>query len=68
MKFLLALHVFAVGYLSLNRANPKRSRQITGVVISGLIVIVLSGWMRVLHIQTIRHNAATITAPLPAAR
>lgn len=48
MKFLLALHVFAVGWLSLNRGNTKRARQITGVVISGLVIIALSGWMRML--------------------
>ena len=46
MKFLLALHVFAVGWISLNSGNTKRSRQITGVVISGLIIIALSAAMR----------------------
>ena len=51
MKFLLALHVFAVGWLSLNRGNTKRARQITGVVISGLIIIALSAGMRYLALS-----------------
>ncbi len=51
MKFLLALHVFAVGWLSLNRGNTKRARQITGVVISGLVIIALSAWMRFLALS-----------------
>ena len=46
MKFLLALHVFAVGWIALNRGNAKRSRQITGVVISGLVILALSAGMR----------------------
>lgn len=46
MKFLLALHVFAVGVLALRRNNAKRSRQTTGVVISGLIIVAISAWLR----------------------
>ncbi len=48
MKFLLALHVFAVGWIALNRGNNKRTRQITGVVISGVVIIALSAGMRFL--------------------
>jgi uncharacterized membrane protein len=48
MKFLLALHVLVVGWLALNKGNTKRARQITGVVISGLVILALSAWMRFL--------------------
>jgi putative copper export protein len=51
MKFLLALHVFAVGWLSLNRGSTKRARQITGVVVSGLVIIALSAGMRFLALS-----------------
>jgi hypothetical protein len=57
IKFLLALHVFAVGYLALKGGNAKRARQILGVVISGLVIIGLSGWMRVLHLSFLAHMA-----------
>jgi uncharacterized membrane protein len=57
MKFLLALHVFAVGFLALKGGNAKRGQQITGVVISGLVIIGLSGWMRVLHLSFLIHAA-----------
>jgi hypothetical protein len=57
IKFLLALHVFAVGYISLKGGNAKRARQILGVVISGLVIIGLSGWMRVLHLAFLTHMA-----------
>jgi hypothetical protein len=50
MKFLLALHVFTVGFIALKGNNAKRRRQILGVVISGLVIIALSGWMRQLHL------------------
>src|SRR5438270_12057971 len=35
VKFLLALHVFAVAILATRHANPKRARQLTGVAVSG---------------------------------
>ncbi len=53
MKFLLALHVFAVGWIALNRGNTKRHRQIIGVVISGLVIILLSAWMRYLGLAAL---------------
>ena len=53
MKFLLALHVFSVGYLSLNRGNAKRGRQIVGVVISGLVILALSAGMRQLSLNAL---------------
>ena len=57
MKFLLTLHVFAVGFLALRAGNAKRGRQILGVVISGLVIIALSGWMRQLHLSFLVHAA-----------
>jgi uncharacterized membrane protein len=60
MKFLLALHVFTVGYLALRRGNAKRARQITGVVLSGLVILVLSVWMRYL--------VFTMLQPVPVVR
>jgi uncharacterized membrane protein len=55
MKFVLVLHVFAVSYLALGPGNTKRARQILGVVISGLVIIGLSAWMRVLHLAFLTH-------------
>jgi hypothetical protein len=46
VKFLLALHVFAVGYIVTNPNNEKRSRQLTGVVISGTVIVILSAVLR----------------------
>ncbi len=60
MKFLLALHVFAVGWLALGRGNTKRSRQITGVVISGLVILALSAWMRFLALSTMQAIAPIV--------
>jgi hypothetical protein len=42
----LALHVFAVGYIVTNPNNEKRSRQLTGVVISGTVIVILSAVLR----------------------
>jgi uncharacterized membrane protein len=60
MKFLLALHVFAVGWIALNRGNAKRQRLITGVVISGLVIVALSAGMRFLALSQMQ--------PIPLAR
>lgn len=46
VKFLLVLHIFAVGFLVTGQNNPKRSRQLTGVVISGVIVVALAAVLR----------------------
>ena len=51
IKLLLVLHVFAVGLLIVRPKNPKRSRQMTGLVISGLIIIALSAVLRQLHLN-----------------
>jgi hypothetical protein len=46
MKFLLALHVFAAVYLAGRPHNAKRSRQLTGVAISGTAIVILSAVLR----------------------
>jgi len=46
VKMLLALHVFAVGILIARPANPRRTRMLTGTVISGVIIVFLSNWLR----------------------
>jgi hypothetical protein len=51
IKLLLVLHVFAVGLLIVKPKNPKRSRQMTGLVISGLIIIAISAVLRQLHLN-----------------
>ncbi len=45
IKLLLALHVFAVGLLICKPDNPRRYRMMTGVVISGLGIILISAWL-----------------------
>jgi hypothetical protein len=46
IKILLALHVFAVLFLATGAHNTKRSRQLTGVAISGVGIVVLSAVLR----------------------
>jgi hypothetical protein len=46
MKFLLALHVFAAVYLAGQPDNTKRARQLTGVAISGVAIVILSAVLR----------------------
>ena len=46
IKILLALHVFAVLFIATRANNPKRSRQLTGVAISGVIIVILSAVLR----------------------
>jgi hypothetical protein len=50
-KLLLVLHVFAVGLLMVKPKNPKRARQMTGIAISGVIIIAMSAVLRQLHIH-----------------
>lgn len=51
IKMLLALHVFAVGILIVRPRNERRARMMTGVIISGLIIIVISACLRQLHLS-----------------
>jgi putative copper export protein len=46
VKFLLALHVFAVAILIAQPGNKKRNRQMFGAAISGLTVILISNYLR----------------------
>jgi uncharacterized membrane protein len=46
IKLLLVLHVFAVALLITQPNNPRRVRQMTGTVISGLIVLAISAYLR----------------------
>jgi hypothetical protein len=48
VKFLLVLHVFAVGFLATAQNNEKRSRQLTGVAISGVVIVALAAVLRYL--------------------
>jgi len=51
IKLLLVLHVFAVGLLIVKPKNAKRTRQLTGIMISGVIIIAISAVLRQLHLQ-----------------
>jgi uncharacterized membrane protein len=46
IKILLALHVFAVSILITKPKNPRRVRLMTGAMISGLVIIFISAWLR----------------------
>ena len=46
IKLLLVLHVFAVAILVTRPANPRRARQMTGGFVSGLLIILLSAYLR----------------------
>ena len=45
LKLLLALHVFAVGFLIVQPQHPRRVRLMTGMMFSGLIIIGISAWL-----------------------
>ena len=51
VKILLALHIFAVALLATKPDNPRRVPQLTGIAISGVIVIALSATLRYLSTQ-----------------
>jgi hypothetical protein len=46
MKLMLALHVFAVAFLITQPKNPRRARMMTGTLISGLLVLAISAYLR----------------------
>jgi hypothetical protein len=46
IKILLVLHVFAVALLITQPKNPKRARMMTGTLISGLVIIAISAYLR----------------------
>jgi cytochrome bd-type quinol oxidase subunit 2 len=46
IKLMLALHVFAVAFLVTQPKNPRRARMLTGTMISGLIILAISAYLR----------------------
>ena len=46
IKLLLVLHVFAVALLVTKPKSPRRGRMMTGTLISGLAIIVISAYLR----------------------
>ena len=46
LKLLLALHIFAVALIVARPRQERRGRLMTGTAVSGLIVILLSAWLR----------------------
>jgi putative copper export protein len=46
VKLMLVLHVFAVAFLISQPKNPRRARMMTGTVISGLIILAISAYLR----------------------
>jgi hypothetical protein len=46
IKMLLALHVFAVSLIAARADNPRRLRQLTGVAISGVLILIISAAFR----------------------
>jgi uncharacterized membrane protein len=46
VKLLLALHVFAVSILIVQPNHPRRTRLATGTMVSGLIILFISAWLR----------------------
>lgn len=45
IKMLLVMHVFAVAILIVKPHNPRRTRMMTGVLVSGLAIILISAWL-----------------------
>lgn len=46
IKMLLVLHLFAVAILIVQPNNPRRTRLATGAMISGLVILLISAWLR----------------------
>jgi hypothetical protein len=46
VKLMLVLHVFAVAFLITQPKNPRRTRMMTGTLISGLIILAISAYLR----------------------
>ena len=45
VKIALALHVFAAVLLVARSGNPRRRHMLTGMVISGLAIVLISAWL-----------------------
>ena len=46
LKLMLVLHVFAVAFLISQPKNPRRARMMTGTLISGLLILAISAYLR----------------------
>jgi uncharacterized membrane protein len=46
VKILLVLHVFAVAILATSPNNPRRARQLFGAAISGVVIILISAYLK----------------------
>jgi cytochrome bd-type quinol oxidase subunit 2 len=46
IKVLLALHVIGVAIVAAKADNPRRGRQLTGVIASGVLIVILSAVLR----------------------
>jgi uncharacterized membrane protein len=46
IKMLLALHVFAVALVATQPKNSRRSRLLTGTIVSGLAIVIISAFLR----------------------
>ena len=46
IKLLLALHVFTVALLIVRPGNPHRARMMTGVAVSGLVIIAIAAYLQ----------------------
>jgi putative copper export protein len=46
IKLLLAAHVFTTAVLLSRPRNPRRARMLTGAAISGLVIILISAYLR----------------------
>ena len=46
VKLLLVLHVFAVAFLITQPVNPRRARMMNGTIVSGLIILAISAYLR----------------------
>jgi uncharacterized membrane protein len=46
IKLLLALHVFTVAILATRKQNPRRKRMMAGTAISGMIIVLISAYLR----------------------
>ena len=46
IKLLLVLHVFTVAFLITAPHNPRRARMMTGTIVSGLVILAISAYLR----------------------
>lgn len=51
IKILLVLHVFAVAMLATRPDNARRTKQLTGIAVSGSVIVILSAILRWISTQ-----------------